>query len=82
MARPTRLGRPRRWPPLLFFKLIAVGLRPIDRHPAHARPAVQLCADTPSATWQGYLSEALTVLYQGRDFFRPFNQIREEKRHG
>ena len=33
MARPTRLGRPRQWPPPLFFKLIAVGLRPIDRHP-------------------------------------------------
>jgi hypothetical protein len=44
MARPTRLGRPRRWPPPLFFKLSAVGLRPIDRHPTHTRPAVQLCA--------------------------------------
>jgi hypothetical protein len=31
-ARPTRLGRPRQWPPPLFFKLSAVGLRPIDRH--------------------------------------------------
>jgi hypothetical protein len=44
MARPTRLGRPRRWPPPLFFRLSAVGLHPIDRHPTHARPAVQLCA--------------------------------------
>ena len=28
----------------MFFKLIAVGLRPIDRHPTHARPAVEWCA--------------------------------------
>ena len=29
MARATRRGRPRRWPPPMFFTLIAVGMRPI-----------------------------------------------------
>ena len=38
MARPTRIGRPRRWPPPLFFKLIALGLHPIDRHPHSCLP--------------------------------------------
>jgi hypothetical protein len=28
----------------LFFRLSAVGLRPIDRHPTHARPVAQLRA--------------------------------------
>jgi hypothetical protein len=41
MARPTRHGRPRRWPPPLFFRPIAVGLRPIDRHPTPACPALR-----------------------------------------
>jgi hypothetical protein len=47
MARPTRIGRPRRWPPPLFFTLIAVGLRPIDRHPTPACPPWTLHAAGP-----------------------------------
>ena len=49
MARPTRHGRPRRSPPSLFFKLIAVGLRPIDRHPTPACPAVHAARGGPAA---------------------------------
>ena len=48
MARPTRIGRPRKSPPPVFFKLIAVGLRPIDRHPTPACAAVYAARRWPS----------------------------------
>ena len=53
MARPTRHGRPRRWPPPLFFRLVAVGLRPIDRHPTPACPAQRAARSGPAAWSEG-----------------------------
>ena len=52
MARPTRHGRPRRWPPALFFRRIAVGLRPsmwpaLVKLPTNARPSPHTFPDAP-----------------------------------
>jgi hypothetical protein len=37
----------------LFFRLSAVGLRPIDRHPTHARPVVQRSGASGFQTIEG-----------------------------